>query len=357
LPACEAVFEESSEASEFADQAAESLNHVEEGDFPSPDTLPQHEDEWWLADIRPLATWFEDEGQMVRPMLAMVVDPGTGALLMQDVLVDSHADEEALWRVLLAAMGGPQVGDPRRPGEIGFRTAALVEQFGPRLAEFDVAALVVDDLGPIDFVANELGKRFGGGEEYSAMVDVPGMTNEHMRAFYEAAAEFRRRAPWRGVPMDAVLRVDRIEPAGPAWHGVVMGQSGMTYGVALYESLDDLLRLMSGAIEANEDAIKIPALSMTFGEAFDITPRDLDAQQRERWPVEGTEGYPNAVRLDLGGSMRPPLVWELELLTACLAGLPGFAFRPGATTSVTTNGGNGDIVVKLTWLDDVPRRH
>lgn len=353
LPACEAAMEESSRASDLAGLASSVLRDAAAGELPSPDTLPQQVGESWIADVRPLPTWFEDEGTMIRPMMSMVIDDSNQALLMQDMAIERDADEELLWRVLLAAMAGPQDGDPRRPARIGFRTAELVERFGPRLAEFNIVAEVVGQLDAIDFMADELGRRMSGPDLPPALVDVPGITSERMRAFFQAAALFRKKAVWRQVPSDAILRVDRIAPEGPSWFGAVMGQSGMTYGLALYESLEDLLALMSGQIQAHEDAIKISSLSMTFGEAFDISPRDLDAQQREGWPVAGNEGYPNVVRVNPGGSMRPPLAWELDLISACLVGLPGFMYRPGANSTATCRIDGAEVTVRLNWLDEI----
>lgn len=370
LPACDEALRESSQASFSAGRLSGALSDAEQGNLPSPDVLPQAADEVWLADMRPLATWIEDEGTLVRPRMAMIIDTTNEMLLMQDVVIDEKVDEDRLWRVLLAAMHSPQEGEPRRPGTIGFRTAENVDRFGPRLAEVGVESMVCDELGPIDFMADELGRRMCGPDAPPALIDVPGMTHELLRAFFAAAATFRQHAVWRGVPSDAVLRIDRIQPEGPPWFGVVMGQSGMTYGLALYESLDDLARLMSGAITSNEEAARTSALSMTFGEAFDISPRDLEAQEQHGWPVVGKQGYPTITRVNQGGSMRPPLVWELELATACLAALPEFRYQPGASTTAsmpsgaasnstvsnsTASNGKGEVTVRLHWLE-TPRQ-
>ncbi len=353
LPTCDEALRESSQGSLSVDRLASVLSDAAEGNLPSPNTLSQATGEFWLADIRSLATWLEDGGSLIRPMMAMIVDTTNEALLMQDVVIEDEVDDDRLWRVLSAAMHSPQEGEPRRPGRIGFRTSEFVDRFGPRLADIGIDAAVCEDLGPIDFMADELGRRMCGPEAPPALVDVPGMTNEHLLAFFDSAATFRQNAVWRGVPSDAMLRVDRVQPAGPSWFGVVMGQSGMTYGLALYESLDDLLRLMSGAITSNEEAARTSALSMTFGEAFDISPRDLEAQEQHGWPVVGKQGYPTITRVNQGGSMRPPLVWELELMTTCLAALPEFRYRVGTNTTASTPTGNGEVTLRLHWLDEL----
>jgi hypothetical protein len=49
--------------------------------------------------------------------------------------------------------------------------------------------------------------------------------------------------------------------------------------------------------------------------------------------------------------MRPPLVWEMELATACLAALPEFRYQVGAVTTACVPAGKSDVTVRLEWLD------
>jgi hypothetical protein len=68
-------------------------------------------------------------------------------------------------------------------------------------------------------------------------LDMPGVTPAQVGSFYEAAAGFFRQAPWKKVGDEAAIQVGCAKfPSGP-WYAVVMGQSGLTTGLALYDDL------------------------------------------------------------------------------------------------------------------------
>jgi tetratricopeptide (TPR) repeat protein len=323
---------------------------AESGNLPSPNSLPQDAQELWLADIRELAAWIERDGKLFRPWLSVVLDVTNHKILMQYVTANDQEHEKQLWHTLRAAMARPLWGDPRRPGGIKFGGAELAEYFNTRLAEFGVSAESSDDLAPIDHMVDELTKGMNGAELVGPLVDVEGVTNDHLRAFYAAALSFRKSKPWRRVPINGLFKVDRVDPEGPSWFGVVMGQSGMTYGLALYENLDELLRLMSGALIDDEEATRVPAISLTFGESHEMSVRDLQAIEKHGFPVEGTEGHPSVTRINRGGSLRAPLVGELELLTACLDTLSEFPYDRHAGDLARVSVGDREVTVRLEWL-------
>jgi hypothetical protein len=49
-----------------------------------------------------------------------------------------------------------------------------------------------------------------------------------------------------------------------------------------------------------------------------------NAAEKHGWTVAGPEAYPMVIRINPGLAMRPPLVWELELLEGCLRTIPDF---------------------------------
>ncbi len=111
--------------------------------------------------------------------------------------------------------------------------------------------------------------------------------------------------------------------SGP-WFAVIMGQSGMSLGLALYEDLDLLCRLITGDASDEENARRTSALSLTYGEAFELAGKDIDALERHGWPIAGPEAYPTVMRVNPGLAIRVPLKWELELLCGCLECIPEF---------------------------------
>ena len=93
------------------------------------------------------------------------------------------------------------------------------------------------------------------------------------------------------------------------------------------------------------------ALSLMFSEAFEIPVRDLDAAERHGWPVAGPEAYPLVIRINPGLAMRPPLVWELELLEGCLRAIPEFLAEKNAVLVKTVAAASAKLTVRLSWVE------
>jgi hypothetical protein len=182
------------------------------------------------------------------------------------------------------------------------------------------------------------------------------VTPEKVASFYRAAAGFYRRAPWRKLGYETAIRVecDRFE-SGP-WYAVVMGQSGMTFGLALYEDLETLKKLWSGAMSDEENARETVALTVTFGDQTEIPVADLDASRRYGWEVAGPEAYPSVFRKERGLSLRPPLAWELELLEGCLRAVPAFVARHRpedmSRHTMTVPAASGELSLVLSWVEE-----
>jgi hypothetical protein len=106
-----------------------------------------------------------------------------------------------------------------------------------------------------------------------------------------------------------------------------MGQSGIEQGLALYEDLKLLHSLLAGNLTDEEYARRTSALSVTYGEAFDMAAEDFDAAEEHEWTVAGPDAYPCVLRVNPGMAVRTPLKWELDLLEGCLHAIPDFLSR------------------------------
>jgi hypothetical protein len=195
------------------------------------------------------------------------------------------------------------------------------------------------------------------GKAETGLLEVPGVTPELAAGFYAAAAEFFRRAPWKKVGYESAVRVecDKFE-SGP-WYAVVMGQSGLTIGLALYDDLATLRRLWAGDADDEENARETVGTSVTFGEESDVPVADLEAIKRHGWPVARPDAYPVVFRKERGLSMRPPLAWELELMEACLRAVPDLVDRRGqedpTREELTVPTGGGGLKLGLSWVVDL----
>ena len=152
------------------------------------------------------------------------------------------------------------------------------------------------------------------------------MKPEQVADFYEAAAFFFRQAPWKKVGFEAAIRIETDKFEEWPWYAVLMGQSGLTRGLALYEDLAALKRVFE-ADPGDETSSESVATAVTFGEESDIPVADLDAARKYGWKVARADAYPSVLHKERGLAMRPPLAWELELMTACLWAVPEFVNR------------------------------
>src|SRR5262249_18435894 len=159
-----------------------------------------------------------------------------------NVLFEQEPTSEMLWDALETVMRGPAVGDPHRPVEIRIRPDSPFEPLAPHLDEVSVSLSPTDVLGELDLVFESLTSSLGA-DQPPDLLEMPGVTREQVGRFYSAAAEFYRKAPWKWLGSEEAIRVecDRFD-SGP-WYAIIMGQSGLTLGLALYEDLDLLRRL------------------------------------------------------------------------------------------------------------------
>ncbi len=315
--------------------------------------LPR-EDDVWQADFRQAPNWMEIDGERTRPWLALTTNPG-GELILAHQTADERPSPELLWDMLVQAMQHPAMGTPHRPAELQVRPVEPWESLRPHLDEIGVRLAPTEELQPIGAALKGLTEHLAGKAE-PGLLDVPGVTPQRAASFYEAAASFFRKAAWKKVGYESAIRVECDKFEGGPWYAVLMGQSGLTIGLALYEDLATLRRLWAGDFGDEENARETVATSVTFGEESEIPVADLESAQRHSWPVARADAYPSVFHKERGLSMRPPLAWELELLEACLRAIPDFVDRRGQDdptreeTTVRTAG--GELTLGLSWVVD-----
>ncbi len=277
----------------------------------------------WQADIFRIPTWIETQGEPVRPWIILVTERTAGLIVAHD-LSDRQPGPETLWQRLADAMRTPLSGAPSRPVEVQLRSEDHRRTVGPRLEEIGITCTLSDELDQLDLAFDSLQQHMVGPSPMPALVDVPGVELAQVGGYFDAAARFHQRAPWQHVPGDTVLMVACEKFDSGPWYAVVMGQSGVTLGLALYDDLDTLRMLLSGRLSDEESVRRTSALSVTFDEEFNMAVGDLEAAEQFGWPVATPEAYPCAMRVNPGRAVRPPLAWELELLEGCLRAIPEF---------------------------------
>jgi hypothetical protein len=315
------------------------------------------EAEVWQTDLRKLPIWITSGERPHRPWVVVVASVDDGTILGQQVY-DRAPSSDDLWDALAKAMQSPSVGEPRRPESI---EVGLDDRWGPlatHLDEVGVRSEAPERLELIDELVESLVEHVTGRPPVPGLLDMPGVKPEMVGRFFEAAAGYYRRAPWQSVGGAETVRIacDKFE-SGP-WHAVIIGQMGMTLGIALYDDLSALLRIRDGNASDEQNARETVALSVTYGEQTEIAVADLEAAEKYGWEVAAPDAYPCPVRKERGLVMRPPLAWELHLLEATLRAVPDFVAehdREADAPYVKVVGtGGGPLRLELSWVTEDP---
>jgi hypothetical protein len=98
-------------------------------------------------------------------------------------------------------------------------------------------------------------------------------------------------------------------------------------------------------------------LAIVFGEKDNLPEADLEAVEQYGWKVAGRKAYPAVYRKEPGLTIRPPLVWELELLEGCLRAVPDFVKHPSTVSEIDVAVATGELPLKLSWVEEVPRTY
>ncbi len=320
--------------------------------------LPQHQTVWQV-DCRQLSTWVREEGRYVRPWLLLINEDSRGLIVGTDTLLAAPSAKQ-VWDLLDRSIHQPLAGSsstPGRPAEIHYPAARPWQELEGHFQDVGIRFQPREDLESARVLFETLSRQMGG-EPEPGLLDVPGMTPEQVRSFYEAAASFYRQAPWRLVGFESAIEVRCSKFQSGPWYAVVIGQSGLSLGVVLYDDLQTLRRLWAEPEENERNARETVATSVTFGPPVELPFADVDASQEHGWPVARSDAYPAVYHKERGLTRRPPLVWELELLESCLRALPDFIRRrPQDDTTaeqVTVPTSQGQLTLTLAWVEEAP---
>ena len=308
----------------------------------------------WQADAREFGRRVEEAGELVRPWMMIVGSLTSGAVLGQELAIEPPPPA-LLWDTIARTIQGPMMGSPHRPIELQVPPDPRWEELTPHFEEIGVKVVPTERLEQIDLLFEDL-TQFLGRDDPPSLMEATGLEPDRMADFYRAAAEFYREAPWRKLGYESAIRINCPSIKGGPWYAVVMGQSGMTFGVALYDDLKLLRRLWSNDASEEENAMQTVALSLTFDDESEVSEADLGDVKVHGFEVAGRRAYPTIFRKEKGMSIRPPLPWEVDLMEACLRSIPQFvaARRPDDPSKfeVAVPAGEGTREVTLAWVED-----
>jgi hypothetical protein len=283
-----------------------------------------------------------------------VVSRSSGLVLASTVLAEEPT-AATVWDQIVRAMQHPAAGEPHRPSQIQVLADPRWDDLRPYLEQVGIELQTSDELEFLDEVFGDL-KQHLLKDEPPGLLDMPRMTPEMIGSFFRAAADYYRQAPWRSLGYEEAIKVECQKFQSGPWYAVVMGQSGVTLGLALYEDLALLKRLWSNRYTDREAGRQTVALAVTYDPEVEVHPRDVDDAKQHGWEVANPEAFPTVYHKQVGMSLRPPLSWELVLLEGCLRAIPTFLAErpPGNTTpqTLTVPVATGKLELTLSRVED-----
>jgi hypothetical protein len=316
--------------------------------------------EVWEIGRRALDIHVADlDHQGERPEVLLAVQTGeSGGVVLVDAITSS-TPTTALKDFALQAMRQPLLGQPRRPEVIRVSSQAEAEVLAVALTTTGVALEVSSQLATLDAVHEHIGTMLGGlDSDYCRRAAQVGETlsEESLHAFFRTARMFFREAIWRAYGDEVVFEI-ALQPAqGPAktLYGVLLGNLGQEFGLALYPSLDDfrqfyelslehLDQLTGPPPELDEEEIDpeqwqemaemtaqfmaISSVTLTYSPQQDTPPSLVQEAIKLKLPLANKSAFPVVMRTgqngmqiatatDLGdmlSSMRAILAWDKRI--------------------------------------------
>jgi hypothetical protein len=258
-----------------------------------------------------------------RPYLLIVVNQ-EGKAILSDTQQFSP-DPEQMLAILLQAMTRPgfKAGKPRRPQTVHLNNADLVSALGPTLAEFDIGCEYRAELPSLNRTRRFLEKGFSKGEPYPGLLSIPDVTPPLVQHLYELAAEFYQAAPWRWLGDHDPLVVSYPPKAKPRY-AIVMGSGGEIFGLAVYDTVEDLRLIFRRNLSQLEVIQRSSWLVLFFDEPIAMSFADLDAIAHYDWPVVNERAYPVFGRTAPNGLIDLPTKADIVWLEGVLSGFLGY---------------------------------
>lgn len=284
--------------------------------------LPQT-DETWQGTVRMMRVWMTPPNQTpYRPYVILFMDQKNDKFLGARETESKPAPEEVLDTLIrVMVRPAPGAGRPRRPMRLLMDDAELVQALAPRLSDLGIQCQF-HSVPLADQFLHHLEVHLTGQEPLPGLLRIPGVTPRMVEGLYKAAVFFYREAPWRWISDSAPIEI-RYPPQGKSRYATVMGHGGITYGLAVYESLESIQLISTGA-SLEQLKGQISGVSLMFNPKTEVPFDDLEAIDRYGWPVAGESAYPVILRLTPRGELTSPSRDDLPWLEAALLALPRF---------------------------------
>jgi len=311
--------------------------------------------ETWEGTSRLARIWTTPRNQPpYRPYLILVANTA-GAILRSQVLEKSPTPDQ-MFEELLNAMLHPALGagKARRPKVLNLDDPDYVSALAPRLADLEVSCQHRTSLPSVKNALSSLERYTNRGKPIPGLLTIPSVTPPLVGHLFELAADFYRATPWRWLDDSHSMEI-RYPPDGVPRYAVVMGSGGQIFGLAVYDTLDDLRLIFEPHLSHQQVTRRATWLVLFFESAMAMSFDDLDAMVKYGWSVPHESAYPFFGRTTKNGELDLPTKEDLFWMEAALAGiltyLPehkhNFLQPAERTLTVTTISGKAQLSLKL----------
>jgi hypothetical protein len=296
--------------------------------------LPQAKGDVWEVGRRRLdISVAELERQGERPELLLAVQASGQGGVIQANIVPVSAPQTTLGDLVLQGMRQPMMGKPRRPQLIRVDSQTAAEALSDSLRTAGVRLEVSPTLVILDSVFEEMATAFGDvAGDYRAQAKRAGETlsEEGLRELFGAAKAFYRAELWLDFGDEAMFEIQLQSAHGSSktLYGIVMGNMGQEFGLALYASLDEFRRFYEFSLQhldqleqsgralgkgraakkrqQQEDEMlaqlaSVSAVGLTFTPQRDVPPPLVQEAKQLRLPLANKSAFPLLMRLGAGG--------------------------------------------------------
>jgi hypothetical protein len=297
--------------------------------------LPMAAEAIWEGGRRELKVWIAPPGRRrYRPDIVAWVDPSWHKVL-GSAIIEPNTPEEIALEHLVTTMQKPMIGSAVRPGEIRVSSKELQRALQKALHPLGIRVSFTPKLTEFDTFVRSLEaylRREGEGPGYVE----EGASPKMLAGLFHAAAAYYRDAPWTRVTDGQPLAVTLNRWGVETVYCSVMGNAGITYGLAAYYKLSHLKSIYESHGRMSKKRMRaIDSLSVTFGRADKVGTRGLDEIADHQWEIAGPEAYPLFIRAVGRGEIRGLNREEIHILQACLYAVMHFvSFHKLAFTGV-----------------------
>lgn len=270
----------------------------------------------WQAEVSPMPAGIKSD-LAARPAVTMLV--ANGVVLCADMDAHPPSDASGIAALIAAAVERMLAQGGAAPRVIEVRHESVAAELSRLLKPRGVNAVHVSTrLHPLDDILRDLRRHMLGtvtppisSPTTWAAWDLP---SELVTDVFRAAASYFRATPW--VELTSADLLSLATPNRSHWFACVLGNASESFGLVLYEHLDDFINttLSVDSENAFDDARGI-IITLNFDARNALRRETRKEIEAARWPVAGPSAYPTLWTLNtLGGGL--PVEYARDLVTA-----------------------------------------